>query len=241
MSSFINKSSNDSTKDNRINYAEHVQKPGDVTKMKNFFSIIFNVRDAFDYAKSSLINGYDCQGKSLVLGDKFFVESGNCGKDSDQECQGKPRYLYFDNVPQNIPPCVNPNQPVHSRCRTNQNSGIIPGILQDSAELNPFELMYSSTGNGSKVNTKCVLRREKVGYQSGDKQRYHYETKCAPKRSPLICSIKSSKSSTESNIENFIDQHVQLHDITDNDTINIYYCLLFVTILILCTLLIIYT
>ena len=186
----------DVSKVGKINYASHVQKPGDVTKMKNIFSIIFNVRDAFDYAKSSLVNGYDCRGRSLIIGDKYFVKSGYCGEESVPECAGKTRHLYIDNVPKNIPPCMDETQPIHDRCRKNQNSGIIPGMLQDAAEINPFELMYSSMGKGSKVSDKCVLRKEKVGYETGERKKYHYETKCSPEKAPLICSAKLNEGFT---------------------------------------------
>ena len=196
---YLNSSKKGKTNSNKINYASHVQKPEDVTKMKNFFSVIFNVRDAFDYAKSSLVNGYDCRGRSLTIGDKYFVKSGFCGEESVPECVGKTRHLYIDNVPRNTPPCMDESQPIHERCRKNQNSGIIPGILQDAAEINPFELMYSSMGKGSKVSNKCVLRREKVGYETGERKKYHYETKCSPKKAPLICSVKLKEEFTNRN------------------------------------------
>lgn len=172
-------------------YANHVEKPGDITKMENIFSVITNIRDSFDYAKSSLINGYDCKGKSLVLGDSYFVQSGTCDNTSDDPCKGKNRYLYINNIPSNLFPCISKDIPIQERCKTNQNQGIIPGILQDVMEINPFEMIYSSTGNGSVVNNRCVLRTEKVGMIAGTKQNFHYETKCSPEYKPLICSLEN--------------------------------------------------
>ena len=109
----------------RINYAEHVPAPDgeSIGRMKNLFSVVFNVRDAMDYGKSALLNGKDCRGKNLVLGDRFFVQSGFCDNEtSEPACRNKPRYLFVDNVPSNVPPCMDTskNQAVHSRCRENE-------------------------------------------------------------------------------------------------------------------------
>jgi hypothetical protein len=173
-----------------FNYVSNVKKPGDTTKMKNIFSVIFNVRDSLDYAKSSLINGYDCKGKSLILGDSRFVKSGYCDtKKSVPRCRGKDRYIYIDNVPQNVFPCVDKNQPIHSNCLTNENSGIIPGLLQDVMQSNPFELIYSMMGDGSVINEKCVLRTEKVGNTTDG---FHRETYCSPERQALNCTLKNT-------------------------------------------------
>ena len=194
----------------RINYAEHVPAPDgeSIARMKNLFSVVFNVRDAMDYGKSALLNGRDCRGKNLVLGDRFFVQSGFCDNEtSEPACRNQPRYLFVDNVPSNVPPCMDTskNQAVHSRCRENENSGMIPGLLQDIAQINPFELLYSMVGSGSIVNKRCVRRREKVGYQAGDVQNFHYETRCAPERAPLICSIKTTtqQPSPDTAVESF--------------------------------------
>jgi len=177
----------------KFNYAKHVVPPGDIANMRNIFSIVFNVRDSFDYGKSSLIGGFDCKGKNLVLGDRFFMKSGYCDdKKSVPQCRGKSRYIYFDNVPQGVYPCIDKSQPVSSRCLTNQNAGLIPGLLQDVVQVNPFELIYSSVGDGSVVNDTCVLRTELVGTQSGDSSNFMEETRCAPERAPLVCGLRES-------------------------------------------------
>jgi len=180
-----------------FDYASHVVAPGDVTKMSNIFSVVFNVRDALDYGKSSLLNGYDCKGKSLILGNKFFVENGFCDEEqSVSECKKQRRYMYIDNLPGGVNPCIDPSQPVSSRCSTNQNYGLIPGVIQDIIQVSPSELMYSSVGKGSVVNNRCVLRTEDVGYQTGSHKNFVKQTKCAPEKQPLICGIKESFSTS---------------------------------------------
>lgn len=182
-------------------FAKHVQSPPeDIARMKNIFSVVFNTRDALDYGKSSLLNGKDCKGRNLTIGNKYFRESGFCDfEESVPECQGQRRYIYIDNVPKSTPPCVNPDLPVHSRCKSNENTGLIQGLLTDIAQMNPFEIGYSMAGSGSVINNKCVLRKEKVGYQAGEKKRFKNETRCAPERMPLICSIKDEESNEDNN------------------------------------------
>lgn len=188
-----------------FNYLSHVVKPADVKSSENIFSVVFNVRDALDYGKASLINGYDCRGKNLILGDRYFMKSGKCNSDASiNECKGKDRYIYIDNVPMNFSPCVNTSQPISQRCQTNQNSGLIPGVIQDTMQINPFELISSISGSGSVINDKCVLRSEKVGWQSGKEQNYIYETRCAAERQPLICELK-------------ITENFNVNDTVEND------------------------
>lgn len=185
-----------------FSYLTHVVKPAEVKPSDNIFSVVFNVRDALDYGKASLINGYDCKGKNLILGDRYFMKSGKCNTEaSDNECKGQDRYVYIDNVPMNFSPCVDLTQPISQRCRTNQNSGLIPGVIQDTMQINPFELISSIAGKGSVINDKCVLRTEKVGWQSGKEQNFIYETRCAAERKPLVCGLTITENFSMSDME----------------------------------------
>lgn len=185
-----------------FNYLTHVVKPAEVKPSDNIFSVVLNVRDALDYGKASLINGYDCKGKNLILGDRYFMKSGKCNTEaSDNECKGQDRYVYIDNVPMNFSPCVDLTQPISQRCRTNQNSGLIPGVIQDTMQINPFELITSIAGKGSVINDRCVLRTEKVGWQSGKEQNFIYETRCAAERRPLVCGLTVTENFSSSDME----------------------------------------
>jgi hypothetical protein len=131
-------------------------------------------------------------GKSMTMGDKYFVPSGIChSTKSDAACRGKTRYIYIDNVPSKVMPCANPDMPSDPKCQQNP-TGLIAGVVQDAVKMNPFELVASIQGKGSYVNDKCVMRTERVGYEKGPNRRYRYETKCAPPRMPLVCSTKVS-------------------------------------------------
>ena len=190
-----------------FNYLTHVVKPAEVKPSDNIFSVVFNVRDALDYGKASLINGYDCKGKNLILGDRYFMKSGKCNTEaSDNECKGQDRYVYIDNVPMNFSPCVDLTQPISQRCRTNQNSGLIPGVIQDTMQINPFELISSIAGKGSVINDRCVLRTEKVGWQSGKEQNFIYETRCAAERKPLVCGLTVTENFSISDMEDKEDK-----------------------------------
>ena len=159
----------------------------------NPFSLVTTLRDNLGYAVSSLMKGRDCRGKNLTLGNRFFVASGTCDrKESVPQCRGKTRYFYVDNVPKAVLPCMDTTRPYDPNCDQG-GTGLMNGMISDILHLNPFELMMSSAGNGSIINNKCVRRTEKVGFESGDDKQYHYETRCAPERQPLICSLKSKK------------------------------------------------
>ncbi len=172
-----------------FNYAGAVQMP-DVTRTKNVFSMITNLRDSLDYLKGSLGDGKDCQGYSLTLGNSFFIKSGECNSSTSvNECKGKDRYLYIDNIPKEYPSCANPDQPMDKRCSENAKTGLVPGLLMDISQLNPMELLASSMGMGSVVNDRCVLRKELVGKVYNGKDMRVPETKCAPEKRPLVCSF----------------------------------------------------
>lgn len=176
-----------------MNYAAHVVKPEiDATITANPFSLVTTLRDNVDYAFGSLLRGEDCQGKAMTLGNRRFVQSGQCDhKTSVPQCHGKPRYLYVDNVPSRVMPCVDTSQPYDPKCDKG-GTGMMTGMVQDILHINPFELLSSAMGNGSVVNNKCVLRTELVGTVAGDKEDLHSETRCAPERKPLVCSLQLS-------------------------------------------------
>jgi hypothetical protein len=155
----------------------------------NIFSVVTNTRDTADYVKGSLMDGRDCQGRDLSVGNRFFVKNGKCDNvKSVAQCRGKDRYLYIDNVPTSIMPCLDTSQPIDPNCGKMGN-GLFQGVVQDIVHINPFELVKSMTGEGSIVSDECVLRTELVGYQKKGSVRYHSATRCAPARKPLICSM----------------------------------------------------
>lgn len=181
-----------------LNYAKHVpQAPKLVPPGANPFYIIHNIQDTARWSLGMLQDGMDAYGDDMRMGDRYFVKSGTCSNvKSVPECQGKSRYMYIDNVPSPSVPCADPNQPSDPKS-AKMPQGLLAGVVQDIVELNPFELMQSATGSGSVVNNACVMRTERVDsilpYQ---REHPKYETRCAPKREPLVCSMSALKESS---------------------------------------------
>ena len=181
-----------------LNYAKHVpDAPTLVTPGANPFYIIHNIQDTARWSLGMLQDGADAYGDDMRMGDRYFIKSGTCSNvTSVPDCQGQPRYLYIDNVPSESVPCADPNQPNDPKS-AKMPEGLLAGVVQDIVGLNPFELMKSATGTGSVVNNACVLRRERVDSVYPYKRpRPRYETRCAPKREPLVCSLSSLKDSS---------------------------------------------
>lgn len=181
-----------------LNYAKHVpQAPKLVPPGANPFYIVHNIQDTARWSLGMLQDGMDAYGDDMRMGDRYFVKSGTCSNvKSVPECQGKSRYMYIDNVPSPSVPCADPNQPSDPKS-AKMPQGLLAGVVQDIVELNPFELMRSATGSGSVVNNACVMRTERVDsilpYQ---REHPKYETRCAPKREPLVCSMAALKESS---------------------------------------------
>ena len=181
-----------------LNYAKHTpDAPELVTPGANPFYIVHNIQDTARWSMGLLQDGKDAYGDNLRMGDRYFVKSGTCSNvTSVPECQGQTRYIYINNVPTASVPCADPNQPSDPKS-AKAPQGLLAGVVQDIVHLNPYELLDSGMGNGSIVNNTCVRRRERVDpilpYQQ---ERPRYETRCAPKKQPLRCSLNSAKQSS---------------------------------------------
>ena len=181
-----------------LNYSKHVPKAPDlITPGANPYYIVHNIQDTARWSMGMLQDGMDVFGEDMRMGDRYFVKSGTCSNvTSTPECQGKSRYIYVDNVPSAAVPCADPNQPSDPKS-AKMPQGLLAGVVQDIVEMNPFELLQSSMGSGSVVSNACELRRERVDpvipYQTSVPR---YESRCAPKRKPLVCSLSSLKQSS---------------------------------------------
>jgi hypothetical protein len=180
------------------NYSRHIEdiKPELLTPGSNPFTIIHNIQDVMRWTVSLIETGEDSYGNKMTMGDKYFLKSGTCDHDkSVPACKGKPRHMYIDNVPSHVVPCSNPSLPSDPK-NANAPNGLIAGVVQDIAHINPFEMISSASGSGSIVNDACVLRTEEVGSVSpaygGLTPNLPTETKCAPAPQPLICSLTAN-------------------------------------------------
>ena len=181
-----------------INYSKHVpQSPELVKPGSNPFYILRNLQDTTRWSLGLLQDGKDMDGDNMRIGDRYFVKSGTCSNTkSTPECQGRSRYIYVNNVPTATLPCSDPNQPSDPKS-AKMPQGLLAGVVQDIVHLNPFELINSSMGSGSIVNDACERRRERVDpILPGRRERPRYQTRCAPRPAPLICSLSSLKQSS---------------------------------------------
>lgn len=117
----------------------------------------------------------DYMSKGPELGNNFFIKSGKCSKTgSTPECQGKPRWLFIRNIPTGRVPCTD----YKSSFR-----GFVPGIIEDIADLNPYQIFLNLSGQGSTISDNCVSRTESVGPVGNQRP----QTKCAPPYKDPIC------------------------------------------------------
>ena len=117
--------------------------------------------------------------KQYPLGNKYFIQSGTCSNDSTEECKGKDRYIYIDNVPTGKIPCLDQ---IGIKLPGTIFKGLVPGLLEDLAVINPVAMFNSLAGKGS-ISKKCSTRTEDVGYSG----KYTKVSKCAPPTPPVQC------------------------------------------------------
>ena len=117
--------------------------------------------------------------KQSPLGNKYFIKSGTCSNDSTEECKGKDRYIYIDNVPTGKIPCLDQ---IGIKLPGTIFKGLVPGLLEDLAVINPVAMFNSLAGKGS-ISKKCSTRTEDVGYAGN----YTKVSKCAPPTPPVQC------------------------------------------------------
>lgn len=113
------------------------------------------------------------------LGNKYFIQSGTCGDDSTEECKGKDRYIYIDNVPTGKIPCLDQ---IGLDLPGTGFKGLVPGLLEDLAVINPVAMFNSLAGKGG-ISDKCSMREENVGYAGN----YTKVSKCSPPTPPVQC------------------------------------------------------
>lgn len=210
------------------NYADHIIDPGSLgvsdsgslgTLMKDLKGIATYV-DTMTFGKkmTSAVFGGPSQSP---LGNKYFIRSGWCSKESTPECRGKDRYIYIDNIPSGKIPCLNKigiSLPGASFI-AGFFKGLVPGLLEDTAKLNPVRIWNSLAGKGSGISDKCSLRTENVGYEGN----FTSVTKCSPPNPQIPCSIAgiTEKFQNRNNIE------------TRNKNIIILLCFFFIILLLI--------
>jgi len=106
-----------------------------------------------------------------ILGKNAVIQSGTCGIESDAECAGKPRYIFVRNIPTGKIPCVPPDP-----ASTTSMKGMVPGIIEDIVDVNPYATFLNFLGKGAQVNQRCV----KQTFNVGTNLRPDFKSYCAP-------------------------------------------------------------
>jgi len=132
-------------------------------------------------------NGF-YQGQDFSLGSNYFYQSGRtCNDQSEEDCQGKPAWVYLRDIPSGKIPIFNNvaftdltgcELPILSQ------RGLVPGILEDISDLNPLNIMENIHEDGNVVNDKC----KKITYPEGThiydskakNKSWKMVTKCSP-------------------------------------------------------------
>ncbi len=168
------------------NYAKHIKKPKDmdVSNRGNIFVSINDLNAVYPYIDTLLYGKNVISDSSMwnlyPLGSNSFIKSGTCGDSSSEECKGKPRYIYVRNVPTGKIPCMGSFSP------KTKMKGLVPGLMEDVADVNPFALFNNLLGTGSAVNDRCIKQTLPVGPTSrSNKNGKFKETRCSAQlRSP---------------------------------------------------------
>lgn len=149
-------------------YIKNVKTPKQlgVNSSSNIFQIPKNI-DAIKKYTNYLA-------KEPKLGSNYFVKSGYCGSESVPECKGEQRWIFIRNIPTGTVPCTN--------IKTSMK-GLVPGMLEDINDINPYETVMNTMGKGVAVSSKCVLRTENIGTINNSKK----QTKCAAPSRSVSC------------------------------------------------------
>lgn len=110
-----------------------------------------------------------------AYGNNFFLKSGRCDESSVPQCRNQDRYLYVRNIPTGKIPCI--GDPGISLDGGIGARGIIPGLMEDAADLNPLELPKTFLGMSKKFGNKCVQKSLITG---GVNENQKVETRCTP-------------------------------------------------------------
>ena len=181
------------------NYADHILDPaklkvsgkGTIDSLWNDVSGIATYVDTLTFGEKTISKTLKGANQK-PLGNKFFIKSGTCGNQSTEQCKGKERFIFINNIPTGKIPCVNNNGiklPFNSPFK-----GIIPGLLEDIVKINPITIFYSLAGKGG-IDDKCHMRRENVGYQGN----YTSVIRCSPSDPKIRCPKKIENFDVQSN------------------------------------------
>lgn len=192
--------------------------------------MIKNLDDLVTYSTSYMMSGKKRDGKDVALGKNNFMKAGKCDNfKSAPECRGKDRHIYVRNIPTGKIPPFNLSFLGVTGCNLQgftEGRGILPGLIEDAYDINPFEMTLAALGKGNIGSKVCRPMSLPVGSRIYDKdsKRFEYETKCvAVENSTSTTDPKLNKKLFEKN-KAFIPGPVQIFEnfAIDNKTHKLY-------------------
>lgn len=152
-------------------YAKKIKSPSKLgvrsSSSSSFSGIIDNTKAMAKYT------GYLITGPAL--GNNFFIKSGTCNEESTDECKGKNRWLYVENIPDGTSQCL---KDIGIDIPKGTMAGLVPGMMGDVGTIAyaPISIVGSLATGEPTYSNKCAPLTKKVGPAGKLKK----QTKCAP-------------------------------------------------------------
>lgn len=140
----------------KYKYSKNVPKPFPIKKKDGAYQAGYTLQDNLVRTSAILINGTEkCPSKGIRndmrLGERKFFISGNCGPESLDGCNGEPRHIIVNNLPSGN---FDRNTDYTSD-QNGKNAGLIPSIIEDIFELNPFSIARALNGTNNQIHGRC--------------------------------------------------------------------------------------
>jgi len=155
------------------------------TKGVKYNSILKNVDNLFKYTLTYLVSGKTFSGRDVALGENYFIESGTCDESSSSECVGRKKHIYVRNIPTGSMPPAQISFNEFTGCNLQgltEMRGLIPGMVEDIYDINPYEVTKSMIGSGNIGSNSCKRMKLPVGKRIYDNKNLsddtNFETKC---------------------------------------------------------------
>lgn len=148
-----------------------------------------SVRDMSDFTLGYMVAGKSMFNRGeLALGENYFIDSTiECDKQkSDAKCENKTQHTYIRNIPTGTIPGLNTSFKQLTGAELpglTESRGIVPGLLEDAADINPYTLGHGIFGGGNYGSPICKSVKLPVGKKIYDptevNRSWHWEERCS--------------------------------------------------------------
>ena len=170
----------------KYNYSDKIADPNQLKVSSNKVDSLWDdvgaltsYVDTITFGEKQLSKPFGNTPNQKPLGNKFFIKNGTCDNTSVDECKGKDRFIYINNVPSGKIPCL---EQTGIKLPETNFRGLVPGILENVMAINPVSIFNSLAGKGN-ISKKCYKSKKYIGYEGN----YKTQTKCSPKGVPIEC------------------------------------------------------